>query len=391
MSLHKNKSDLKTSLEQVQQPIEKASGMFNAAYTHDEYFSFERDNVLGTNWAAIAFSNELPNNSYVKPIDFMGIPLAIMKNEGGDIQVFHNVCSHRGMKLVQKEGSVGKMICCPYHSWTYDLDGNLKATPHIGGVNIHQTEGFNCADHGLKKVRCHIWLGMVFINLSGDAVSFSEFIKPLESRWPTFAQQKDTLSVPDDYGSLSLTIKSNWKLAVENYCEAYHLPWVHPTLNRVSPLNQHYNLMIGDNMSGQGTRVYNNSEVAGNILPTFESWPQAQAKTGEYISLYPNVLLGVQLDHVFAIILHPLSANKTLESLQLYFIGEGASDEKYSMNRKAVLDSWRVVFGEDVFAVEGMQAGRQSPGYTGGAFSPVLDESSHHFHKWIANHYANAS
>jgi choline monooxygenase len=148
--------------------------------------------------------------------------------------------------------------------------------------------------------------------------------------------------------------------------------------------------MIGDNMSGQGSHSYDYSDVAGTALPVFADWPADQAKNGEYIALYPNVLLGVQLDHAFAIILHPLSHNKTLESLQLYFLGEGASSERYAENRQSVLDAWEIVFREDIFAVEGMQAGRQSPGYQGGVFSPVMDESTHHFHRWVANHYSLA-
>ena len=382
---------LTASLEAVQQPINEARGMANAAYTDQQLFDFERDHVMGNHWAAIAFSGELPKNAYVKPLNFMGIPLAILKNAEGDTQVFHNVCSHRGMLLVREEGPVNAMISCPYHSWTYDLAGNLRATPHIGGVNVHKVDGFECADHGLKKVRSHIWMGMIFVNLSGDAEPFAEFIKPLESRWKAFTQHIGELRVPDDYGSLTLKVECNWKLAVENYCEAYHLPWVHPSLNKISPLNQHYNVMIGDNMSGQGSHSYNYSDVAGTALPVFADWPEEQAKTGEYISLYPNVLLGVQLDHVFAIILHPLSPTKTIESLQLYFLGDGATSERYADNRQSVMDAWETVFGEDIFVVEGMQAGRQSPGYQGGAFSPVQDESTHHFHCWVANQYSAAT
>lgn len=380
--------EMLATLAAVKQPINKARGMSNTAYTDDQLFEFERDNVMGKNWAAIAFSRELPENAYAKPVDFMGMPLAIIKDAEGKIQVFHNVCSHRGMLLVQKEGAVRGMISCPYHSWTYDLEGNLRATPHIGGVNVHTVDGFECADHGLKKVRSHIWMDIIFINVSGDSAPFEEFIKPLESRWKAFTQHKGELSVPDDYGSLSLNVECNWKLAVENYCEAYHLPWVHPSLNKISPLKQHYNLMISANMSGQGSYCYDNSNVAGTTLPVFDDWPEEQAKTGEYIALYPNVLLGVQLDHAFAIILHPLSPSKTVESLQLYFLGDGASSDRYIDNRQSVMDAWEIVFGEDIFAVEGMQAGRQSPGYQGGAFSPVMDQSTHHFHCWVANQYS---
>ncbi len=84
------------------------------------------------------------------PLDFMNLPLLMMRNRQGEVQVFHNVCSHRGMKLVHEAGEVQGMIRCPYHSWTYDLDGNLKGTPHIGGIAKHKDDRFKCEKHGLK-------------------------------------------------------------------------------------------------------------------------------------------------------------------------------------------------------------------------------------------------
>jgi choline monooxygenase len=142
-------------------------------------------------------------------------------------------------------------------------------------------------------------------------------------------------------------------------------------------------------MSGQGSSCYRLAEVAGNQLPRFPDWPAAQQQTAEYLSLYPNVLLGVQVDHVFAIILHPLSHDRTLESLQLFFVGDDAVTQAYAENRDNVLRAWREVFAEDVFAVEGMQQGRRSPGFGGGVFSTAMDGPTHHFHRWVAQFYAS--
>lgn len=379
-------------LDAVRQPIAEANGMPNAVYDDPALFEFERDNVLGKTWAGLAFTNELPKNGFAKPVDFMGLPLAMMRNRDGEIKVFHNICSHRGMIMLREETEVEGMVRCPYHSWTYDLNGNLKGTPHIGGVGKHTAEGFVCEKHGLKEVRTATWMGILFINLSGDAQPFDEFIAPLVNRWEEFTGKGGFEKVsPAPTGSnMELTVEANWKLAVENYCEAYHLPWVHPGLNTYSPLDQHYNLIINDYMSGQGSYTYNLSDIAGTTLPQFEDWPQDKIRQAEYISLYPNVLLGVQADHAFAIILQPQSNSRTLEKLQLSYVGDNASGDEFAACRSAVLESWKVVFGEDVFAVEGMQDGRKSPAFTGGVFSPVLDEPTHHFHTWTAEQYAKA-
>lgn len=379
-------------LKSVCQPIAGANGLPNRVYDDAELFTFERDRVLGHTWAGLEFISNIPKKGYAKPVDFMGLSLAIFCNREGDIKVFHNVCSHRGMVLIREETEVIGKVRCPYHSWTYDLDGNLKGTPHIGGAGIHTADGFECKNHGLKEIRCSIWMGMIFINLSGDTESFEQFIQPLEQRWQAFLGKYgiEQIQVAATGSSMELQVESNWKLAVENFCESYHLPWVHPALNTYSPLDQHYNILEGDRLSGQGTYCYNPASGIGSSLPEFNDWPKDKLRQAEYIALYPNVLLGIQVDHTFAIILQPLAHNRTLEKIEISYVGEESIGDEYAANRSAVLDSWKAVFGEDVFAVEGMQNGRKSPAFKGGVFSPVLDEATHHFHQWVANCYSRA-
>ncbi|MGB0847000.1 MAG: aromatic ring-hydroxylating oxygenase subunit alpha [Thiolinea sp.] len=380
------------TLDAVRKPLAEAQGMPNAAYDDASLFTFERDHILGKTWAGLAFASELPKKGYAKPVDFMGLPLLLMRNKTGEIKVFHNVCSHRGMILFTEETEIVGSVRCPYHSWTYDLDGNLKGTPHIGGVGVHKVDGFSCAKHNLREIRSAQWTGIIFINLSGDAPEFADFIAPLETRWDEFTGKGalQQVKVAPSGSSMELTVKANWKLAVENYCEAYHLPWVHPGLNSYSPLDQHYNIIINRDMSGQGSYNYTFADVSGAPLPQFAGWPQDKIKRAEYISLYPNVLLGVQADHVFAIILQPIANNVTLEKLELTYVGNDAVSDTYAENRDAVLEGWRTVFEEDIFAVEGMQNGRKSPAFSGGVFSPVLDGPTHHFHGWVADRYEEA-
>jgi len=379
-------------LEQVRRPIAEATGLPNAAYTTDTYFRHDRDAVIARTWAGIAFTDTIPEQPFAQPIEFMGLPLLIVRDRHGTLRVFHNVCSHRGMRLVAEPTEVRGLITCRYHCWSYATNGDLKATPHIGGVDQHHSDGFDNSSHGLKPVRSAVFMGVLFINLSGDAPDFDQHVAELMRR-------AEELLGPDGWSQLrsgvsdsrlSLVARCNWKLAVENYCEAYHLPWVHPGLNDYSRLEDHYCFADAAEFAGQGSLAYRLSEVAGTRLPRLTQWPSERIHLAEYPALYPNVLLGFQADHAFAVILTPLSPASTLEEVRIFYVGDGAHADLYADCRAATQAAWNVVFREDVFAVEGMQQGRASPGYQGGVFSPVMDEPTHHFHRWVAAKLAAA-
>jgi len=373
-------------LDAILKPIEKATGLPNQAYISDEFLAHERDQVFAKSWAGLWFASDLPKKGYVKPVDFMGLPLVILRNKKDEIKVFHNVCSHRGMILVQQEMEVQGALRCKYHSWSYNLDGELKGTPHLGGIGQQKIEGFNHCEHGLKPVRSTVWMDVIFINLSGDAPAFEDYIKPLTEKWEVFLGDTglDRLRYAVNGKGMQIEVASNWKLAVENYCESYHLPWIHPGLNTYSRLEDHYHIMYGEDFGGQGCLAYRLSDEADTALPRFPEWPEEKLKQAEYVSFYPNVLLGIQADHSFTMIIEPISCDKSVEHLRLYYVGDEAINDDHAASRNATLESWRVVFNEDVDAVEGLQRGRHSPGYGGGVFSPVMDNPTHHFHQWVA-------
>ena len=383
----------RVSVDSVLKPIGKASGLPNLAYTSAEFMQLERDQVLGKAWAGLGFADDLPKRPYAKPINFMGLPLVILRNKKNEIKVFHNVCSHRGMILVNQETEIQGALRCPYHSWSYNLDGELKATPHLGGVGQHKVEGFQHCNHGLKPVRSSVWMGVIFINLSGEAPEFDQYIKPLAERWQSFLgnYSLDKVRTPlDDGKGLEIEVRSNWKLPVENFCESYHLPWIHPDLNRYSRLEDHYHIMIGEDFGGQGSTAYRLSMEADISLPKFPEWPQDKLEHAEYVAFYPNVLLGLQTDHVYAMIIEPVAQDRSIEHLRLFYVNDEAIGDKHAGSRNITLETWRLVFGEDVDAVEGLQRGRASPGFSGGVFSPVMDNPTHHFHRWVAQKLKNA-
>ncbi len=165
---------------------------------------------------------------------------------------------------------------------------------------------------------------------------------------------------PGPVGSLKLDINCNWKLAVENRCEAYHLPTIHPSLNSYSKLEDHYNIEEADHFSGQGSHDYTPLLVKdGPGLPAFPNLPARWNKAAEYASLFPDLLLRIHRDHYYAIRLEPISLRKTREHLEIYYVGENSTDPAYDATKVANLKTWQTVFAEDVDVVERMQRGRQ--------------------------------
>ncbi len=390
-----NLSDDKVALELATLPIAEARGLPNWAYISEQAYKLDRDTVMGQHWACVGFVSDLPNGQIAKPINHMGLPLLITRDKFGEIHVFHNVCSHRGMKLVSETTEVRGMIRCPYHSWTYQTDGELKSTPHLGGYGHHQVDGFKHCEHGLKAVRAEIFHDLIYINLSNDAAPLAETMKPLTDSWKQYLGDNydvnNFLPVPDESCSLTIEVECNWKLAVENYLESYHLPFVHPTLNSYSPVQDHRNVTYAEHITGQISTKYTLSERDGLQLPRISDWPIDILNCAEYPVLYPNTFFGIHADQFFVQYLEPISPTRTREHVRIYFVGEGATQSDFDDNRRDIAKAWSGVFQEDVMVVEGMQSGRESTSYDGGKFSPVMDELTHHFHRWVSHHYLQLS
>ena len=375
-------------IEATKNSINDANGLPNECYLNDEYFKIEREKVFFDNWIVVGVSSSVPETGDAKPFNLMGIPLLILRDKNNKIRVFHNVCSHRGMILLNKECKLKNTIRCPYHSWSYNFNGELIATPHVGGMNIHEADGFIKSKSNLKEVSSYVWMDLIFINVNKNKKDFEESIDPLEKQWSKFISKKDQKLIrhAGDFGYFNMEVKSNWKFAIENYCESYHLPWVHPELNRVSNLKDHYHIQdLTETFSGQGSNKYSQQFDGNKKLSTFPNWPSDLYQNSEYISLFPNVMLGIHVDHFYAFWLEPLSNNITREHFEMYYVGdESASSDEYKDIRKKNFAFWQEVMNEDVAAIEGMQRGRSSPAYNGGNFSPVMDTPTLMFHKWVA-------
>ena len=365
-------------LSQVRQPIAQANGLPNAHYIDPDLYAKERDALWFDTWAGLSVASDVPEIGDARPVDFLGMPLLMVRDKSGALRVFQNTCRHRGMILVSEPRKIEGAIRCPYHSWCYATDGRLVSTPHVGGPGQNTHADMDRDLLGLIEVRSHIWMDVVFVNISGTAAPFEQANAELITRWAEFDQ-------PLHHGGadsrFELGVNCNWKLAVENYSESYHLPWVHPGLNSYSRLEDHYHIEAPHAYGGQGTQVYRQlTGENGAQFPDFDALSDTWDTAAEYITLFPNVLFGVHRDHTFAIVLEPKGPEQTVEHIHLYY-ADTATDPDLRARNTA---QWKDVFEEDIFVVEGMQRGRHAVHFDGGRFSPAMDGPTHLFHQWVA-------
>ncbi|MEH6546346.1 MAG: aromatic ring-hydroxylating dioxygenase subunit alpha [Sneathiella sp.] len=372
-----------SSINQVLVPVNKAKGLPNEHYISPEMFAEEKQSVLFKNWPGIGFGVDVPNPGDAKPIDFLGMPLLMVRDRDGTVGVFQNTCRHRGMILVNEPKNIRGTIRCPYHSWCYTLNGSLRSTPHVGGPGNNTHEDINCDELGLIRIRSHVWKDVVFVNISGDAPEFEEVHKNLLDRWKEFDQP---MYHGGKISSFKLEVETNWKLAVENYCESYHLPWIHPGLNSYSRLEDHYHIEVQGAYSGQGTYVYRQlKDDDGQVFPDFENLSDQWNEGAEYIAVYPNVLMGIHRDHYYSILLEPVGIDRTVEHVEIYYPQDCQNDPTYTNLIASNAEQWKGIFEEDLFVVEGMQKGRKGDLFDGGKFSPAMDGPTHNFHHWVAS------
>jgi choline monooxygenase len=367
-----------TDLSAVRRPVSDAQGLPNPHYIDPVVFEEEKKAVLFASWSGLGVTADVPEAGDAVPITFLGMPLLMVRDKTGQVRVFQNICRHRGMILVEEPRKIEGAIRCPYHSWCYSTEGRLVSTPHVGGPGQNTHESIDRTLLGLIEVRSHIWRDVVWINIDGAALPFEEANADLIARWAEF--DKPLFHGGPD-SAFQLAVNCNWKLAVENYCESYHLPWIHPGLNSYSRLEDHYHIEQPDAFSGQGTLVYRQLQGdKGQVFADFEGVGEKWNEAAEYISVYPNVLLGAHRDHAFAIVLVPENEGRTVENIHLYY----ATPETDANMRAANTEQWKLVFEEDIFVVEGMQKGRHAPSFDGGRFSAVMDSPTHCFHAWVA-------
>ena len=341
-------------------------GLPAESYTDYDFWKKECNTVLSDDWLFVGLVHELKNSGDVIPLSIAGKPIFLVKDIENKISVFHNICSHRCLKLVDEKKNVGKIIKCPYHAWSYSLNGELKAAPHVGGTNHHKPDGFNFSDHGLKSIRTHIWHDWIFINFNGKAKKFNEYAKPLIRRFNNIDLTKLKYVATLDFGK----INTNWKFLIENFIEPYHVQFVHKTTTN-QPLKDHYTLVDG-NCYGSGIDVDEEDDKNSSALSV----------TSRYLSLFPNFIIGTYFPNQIGVYLNiPISPGITSQKRIIYTTdGKDMSKEEVNM----IKNIWWSVHKEDHEMCERLQEGRFSPASNeGGLLSPVWEKGVQAFQKLI--------
>jgi len=341
-------------------------GLPASAYNDEQFLQAECDTLFFDNWVFVAFAHELTEPGDAQPVTVAGKPVLLIRNAQGEIGAFHNACSHRCLKLVDKPTNVGAMLMCPYHAWTYNLDGDLCATPFFGG-KVHQPEGFEMSEHGLKPVRVAVWHDWIFINLSGEAPDFLDYAKPLINHLAgiNFEQIEPVATL--DFGEVSC----NWKLLMENFIEPYHVQFVHRTTTN-QPLEDHYTI-VDDVCFGSAVDLDDNDQAQDSL-----------SVSSRYLTLFPNFILGRYFPDQLGVYLSvPVDPEHTTQKRVIYTTeGQTLSVSEVEGLKKL----WWDVHKEDHAICERMQLGRASPvAESGGLLSPHWENSVHAFQTMIAD------
>ncbi len=367
------------TISALNRPVEAAVGLPRHAYTDPAFLALERMHVFDPSWVFVGAAGSIPNAGDLMPIELIGRPILLARQRDGGIKAFHNVCRHRGVILVETPQAQRPTMTCPYHAWSYGLDGTLLKTPHFAGDGKHDTGSIprDCLD--LKPVRCETWHGLIFLNLSGDAAPLAEHMAPVTRRYSDFDFSEMRFG-----GVQTYEFAANWKLPIENFVEGYHLPWTHPFLNSISSMANHYSV-IDEPIVGQGSDLYGRDKAGHEVLPQFSGLSEHWRVRAEYPSLLPNMLLGVHVDHITVWGIYPDGTDRAVERIYFFYAGDAALAPEFAEARARVESNLRSINLEDVGVVESMQKGRTSPGYVDARFSPYHEACIHSFERRIAN------
>jgi choline monooxygenase len=267
------------------------------------------------------------------------------------------------------------VLTCPYHAWAYDLRGRLRTRPHFHGGDCHDVSGDG---PGLVPVATAVWHHWVFVNMDGSAGPFDDFIAPIAQRCEGY-----DLSAAHHAGTLSFDVACNWKLALENYIEPYHVFAAHPRLHSFVSMKEREPSKCDGHVMWNHYQFRAPEEGRGVGLPYFPDLSEPLARRGLWFVAVPNFAFEVYPDHIATFIASPIAPDRCRERIDIYLVGEAATETSFAAQRQGVLDMWQGLNKEDLSLIERLQRGRLSPGYDGGRFSPYWDEAPLHLARQI--------
>lgn len=334
------------------QDTKVAVGLPGRAYYDPQIFEAERHNLLAKTWIGVVHATDIPNPGDVKPITVAGWELIAVRDKDDTVRIFHNICRHRGMKLVKAAGNVNN-IRCFYHCWTYNLKGELTATPAVGGMGQNKVPEIDYKELGLLEVRSGQWFDVVFANLDGQAESIEDYVRPFREKLEekgydvSLMRRGATRDVRD--------FDANWKVVIESGIEDYHIPFVHKRLSHhpsyaveldAEDLCAGFSYKYPLTESRRVIQLDANAPKA-NFMPAMPKFEESGIAHTLTIYAFPNVWFSGGPDYLAASIVHPLSPEKSHLVSYNYFVGDAATDPKFQKERDDSNVFWRELLAED--------------------------------------------
>jgi Rieske 2Fe-2S family protein len=332
-------------------------------YTDAAHFALEQRRFFSEMWVCAARVEDLGRPGDYVVCEVAGESIILTRDAAGAFRGFYNVCRHRGTRLAtEAKGHFADRIQCPYHAWTYGLDGRLLAAPHMEG-----TPGFCREDIALGAVHVEVWEGHVFVNLATDPAPLEEQVGALNEKFAAWGMFELRRAFRATY-----EVKANWKLIISNYSECLHCPVIHPGLQKLS----HY--MTGDNDPVMPTWLGGRMELRPEVgtmsrdgrrrRPTLPGLDAVQQRHVYYYALLPNLLLSLHPDYVMTHLLWPRAADRTEIWCEWHF--HPREFQQPAFDPADAIDFWDDTNREDWRVSELSQAGIASRAYRPGFFSP---------------------
>lgn len=324
----------------------------------------EREKVFGRTWQLVGRADQVAQPGQYFTATVGDEPVVVVRGADGTLRAFSNVCRHRAGPVASGEGS-RKSFQCGYHGWTYALDGRLIATPEFDGVECWIKD-----EQRLPEFKVETWGALVFVNLDVNSESLDLTLEDIPARaawrseWTSMrlAERKDW------------HLDCNWKVYVDNYLEGYHIPRVHPSLNREIDYAQ-YRTETRRYYSIQHAPI---RRVAGARLRAGEGEANEEA---QYFWVFPNLMLNVYSDNYSTNRIIPLGPERTLTVFEWYFRDLDQPEVRERIKRTVEFSD--EIQLEDIGICEAVQRGLRSRTYTNGRYSVKRENGVHHFHKLL--------
>ena len=318
-------------------------------YTDPEVFKIETNGLLARTWQFAGHASQLKETGDYFTFDMAGESLFCIKGRDGEIRTFYNVCQHRAHQLVSGQGQT-RVVVCPYHAWTYELTGELRAGPNIKAV-----EGFDKSSICLTSVRTEVFLGFIFVNLDNDAKPMDEWFPNVRTELESYIPHWDTLA-PLEW--VEIPENCNWKVSVENYSECYHCTLNHPTFSTGVVRPETYDIQPQGYCLRHTTECNSMDAMTYDINSGFDKndqysswflWPMFS------FQVYPGNLLNTY--HWRAV-----DADHVVVWRGWYSVGGTEND----IVRQMAVQDRETTVAEDIGLVESVQRGLKSRGYVPG-------------------------